>query len=168
MDAWTKANGDYERSYMAAKSAASAMADALLARGPSGVISKDSDFSRDELRLQHYRGTTYSLMWVDYPLEALTSTKEVLDYAVAGALYNSGAKIIEQKEIKLKSFPGRELRGESALGLPMWARIYLVGRRLFQLTVSGLNRPESVENARKFLESFELREEVQLESVPKP
>lgn len=113
-----------------------------------------------------FRGTTYALMWVDYPVEALTSTQEVLDHAVSGALYSFGASIEGQQDIEVNGFAGREIRAKTATSLPMRLRIYLVGRRLYQLSVSGLNRPASEGDASRYLESFALRSDLHFDVAP--
>ena len=137
-------------------------------RAHTSVQKADSTYGKIDTHFTTavFRGTTYSLMWVDYPVDAVSSERRALDYAVSGALFNTGAKLLEQTEIQIDGFPGRELRASGATDLPMWVRIYLVGRRLFQLTVSGPNRPEIEANARKFLDSFHLRDELRLEKTP--
>ena len=102
-------------------------------------------------------GVTYAVMYVDYPVEALTSTTEVLDLAVAGALDDFGVKRETQRGIRLDEFEGRALTGINPSGRPVFGRIYLVGRRLYRLSVSGLNRSADPADAARFLDSFELR-----------
>lgn len=103
---------------------------------------------------------TYAVMYVDYPVEALTTSAEVLDLAVKGALDDLGAKDATQQEIHLNGFDGRSFEAKNPSGQPVFGRIFLVGRRLYRLSVSGLNRPPNSNAAGRFLKSFELSHDV--------
>jgi hypothetical protein len=102
-------------------------------------------------------GVTYAVMHVDYPVEALTTTAEVLDLAVQGAAEDLGCKDATQKQVRLGEFRGRAFAGTNRSGRPVLGRVYLVGRRVYRLSVSGLNRSADPVAAARFFDSFELR-----------
>ena len=125
----------------------------------TNVQRAESDYGEHQVifTLSTLGGVTYAVMYVDYPVEALTSTAKVLDLAVEGALGDLGCKDATQKQVRLGEFEGRAFRCTNPGGRPVLARVYLVGRRLYRLSVSGLNRSADPVGASKFFDSFELR-----------
>ncbi len=106
--------------------------------------------------------SAYIVGYSDYPesLVRNSSADVMLDGARDGAVANVGGKLLNERRLTLQGYPGRELWIEAeAGGQPglVQARIYLVGRRLYQVLVAGSTTQFSESDAEFFLDSFELR-----------
>ena len=77
-----------------------------------------------------------------------------------GAVANVDGKLLNERRVTLQGHPGREMwvkaesNGEQGR---VHARIYLVGRRLYQMLVAGSEAQFSESDAEYFLDSFQLR-----------
>lgn len=95
----------------------------------------------------------------DYP-EFVVSSSDVgkmLDGARDGAVSNVDGTLLSENQIRLQGYPGRELwieadvDGEEGLAR---ARIFLVGRRMYQILVAGPKRQFPSQDAERCLNSF--------------
>ena len=105
-------------------------------------------------------GVTYSVMHVDLPVEALAKPKKLLAMTVQSAMKDLNSKLVVAREAKYEGFEGRAFEASNWRKRPVFGRIYVVGRRLYRLTVSGLNVSADREQATRFLDSFRLRLDV--------
>jgi hypothetical protein len=95
----------------------------------------------------------------DYPEFIVNSgdAGKMLDGARDGAVSNVSGKLLSESQIRLQGYPGRELWIEADVdgqdGLAR-ARIYLVGRRLYQILVAGPKNQFPNHDAERCLNSF--------------
>jgi hypothetical protein len=93
--------------------------------------------------------------------------RDILDGGVKGSLLNGLAKLTRHEEIKIDQFPGREFEyaGER-FNQPIVgsSRIYLVGQRMYQITVLRAPEVDAPSEITRFLDSFRLKTAV--ESAP--
>jgi hypothetical protein len=98
--------------------------------------------------------------YVDLPIpggEPEAKVRERLDAARAAALADANATLISEKDVTIGSGrPGREFTG-SGDGKHLRGRVYLVGARLYQVTVHGAEAFVGSPDATEFLNSFELQ-----------
>lgn len=103
------------------------------------------------------RDAAYLVMYSDYP-EIVTRAKPdaLLDGGRDGALANTKGKLIGEQNMSLDGFPGREIvievPGKGLLKL----RVFLVGRRMFQVMAVGTKEMIEHEDTAKYLTSFRL------------
>lgn len=101
----------------------------------------------------------FTASWADYPPAVLASDPEaVLDGARDGAAASVGGMVAEEIPIGLAGgYRGRQLRIESRVrASAITVRLYLVGRRLYQLLYVADGEGDAAARDR-FLASFELR-----------
>jgi len=99
--------------------------------------------------------------YADYPnaaRDAETSAK-VVSGARDGILRNTKGKLINDKEISLDKSAGRAFLIEQDGGQFFNVRVYLVGKRLYQLIVVGPKAEATGADADKYLASFKLAAE---------
>lgn len=105
-------------------------------------------------------GLGYLASWTDFPVDEKLLTPELqeklLDGGVQGAVSQTGGKLLEQSKIKLGGYPGRECRLQAPDGTEARNRIYLVGKRLIMLVVTGKKGTVTSKDADKFLGSLQL------------
>lgn len=100
---------------------------------------------------------SYVVSWTDLPAkEARKGTEQKrLDFAQGGAVSSSRGKLRSSTKRDLDGHPGRELiidgPGESSVRV----RLYVVGRRLYQVMAVGMGAAAS-RQALHFLDSFRL------------
>ena len=105
--------------------------------------------------------SAYIVSYADYPesLVRNNNTDVMLDGARDGAVANVDGKLLAERRITLQGYPGRELlveaQSKGVQGL-VRARVYLVGRRLYQMLVAGSEAQFSESDAEIFLNSFQL------------
>ena len=92
--------------------------------------------------------------------ETAEQTKARLDGAEAGAIKNVGGKLKDSKDVALgkQKHPGREFTATIAKPVEgeVRARIYLVGKRMYQVMVVGTKEYANSPAATAFLDSFRL------------
>lgn len=101
----------------------------------------------------------YMAAYADYPeaLVEMSSAEVMLDGAAAGAPRNVGGQLVDQQTITLDGHPGRALTIDvGAEGGRAEARFYMVGTRLYQIVVIGLQAQALDSRAARFLDSFHL------------
>jgi hypothetical protein len=111
--------------------------------------------------LVEYKGAGYLLNYADYPPEIVQDSPEdvILDGVSLGVVAQSGGTLISSAAIRLGEYTGRELEINSpAGGSVLMVRIYLVGTRIFQLSVVSELRVNNSEDLAQFFNSFELLE----------
>jgi hypothetical protein len=98
----------------------------------------------------------YAVAFVDYPKEAVASSKpdDLLDGARNGAVEKVKGKLESEEKITMNGFPGRELRIAAPGDLKLSARIYMVKARLYQTIVVAPKAKEVAGNTKRFLDSF--------------
>ena len=125
----------------------------------------DSDFGQTYLymyMLDNKDGFVYSASYVDYPLGVFQekSVAQILDDARDGAVRNVRGKLLSESSISIKKHPGREIMVESATGKAIVkAKIFLINHRLYNLNATASKEMSSSNNFRRFLDSFEIRED---------
>lgn len=97
----------------------------------------------------------------DYPNAASDSeqTERILDGVRRGVIRGTGATLISEKQKWIRGHPGREFTGSARVentDVKYTWRIYLVGRRLYQLAVATVADNASHPDVTKFLNSFDL------------
>ena len=103
----------------------------------------------------------YMLSYADYPNAATSPAQEqtVLDGVRDGVLRGAEAALVSETKMTLNGYPGREMRAKRMVeGTEMifsW-RLFLVGRRLYQLAVATTKADSESPEIRKFFLSFEL------------
>lgn len=103
----------------------------------------------------------YMVGYSDYPDTFLQSNTQdsLLDIACYGAVVNLKGNLVSRSVISINEHPGREMKIEQANGKTIYlTRLFLVGRRLYQVTVLTLKRKEISNDDKKFLDSFTLLE----------
>ena len=103
------------------------------------------------------KDSNFVVSFTDYPESDLKkgSLKKRLDQARDGALSSAGGKIREERDIKLKTHPGRHLVIEKDGEIIARMQLFAVKSRLYQVMVLGDVPAKEVE---VFLSSFELIE----------
>jgi len=97
----------------------------------------------------------------DYPNAADDSdeAERILDSVRNGVIRGASAQLVSEKSMRVKGHPGRELTGTARVEemdvIYTW-RIFLVNRRLYQLTAATLSTNANHPDLTKFLNSFEL------------
>jgi hypothetical protein len=79
------------------------------------------------------------------------STRDMLLKSLKGE-----KKVLADKDIKLGTYPGRELKVATEPGSVYWTRLYQVGPRYYQLIVSGPRDAATTKAAEKFFGSFKV------------
>jgi hypothetical protein len=79
------------------------------------------------------------------------STRDMLLKSLKGE-----KKVLADKDIKLGTYPGRELKVATEPGGIYWTRLYQVGPRYYQLIVSGPRDAATTKAAEKFFGSFKV------------
>jgi TonB family protein len=107
----------------------------------------------------------YGVIYADYPVpvDDPNVAKQVLDEGVKGAVAEVGAAILSVTEISLNGYPGRSFKEKLPNGSILKGKMYLVGRRMYQIAVT-LPKPDATPDggkadeqlADKFLDSFKL------------
>lgn len=98
----------------------------------------------------------------DYPADQVrrTGAAEVLKNAQGGALKSVNGKLKrDARPIKLGNHPGREFHFTGVLQqrkLNMTWRVYMVGNRMYQLGIVGVEREIPESDQKKFFDSFKL------------
>jgi hypothetical protein len=100
---------------------------------------------------------SYMVAYNDYPARMLRSVKpnDILTRVVRGALRDEDT-VESQKSLTLKQHPGRDLRAKIKNGLLYDSRFFLVGSRLYQISI--VSEPQAVrpEDRARFFNSFRL------------
>jgi hypothetical protein len=102
----------------------------------------------------------YSVNLADYPPEMIAAgdTQQMLDGARDGAVSNVNGELLDEKELTLSGYPGREFKVKvEDEGIVVRARIYLVNERLYVIQALSKERLASSEDIDKFLDSFQLK-----------
>ena len=104
---------------------------------------------------------SFMLSYADYPNAASTPENEqaVIDAVRDGVLRGTKSVLVVESKLTLNGHPGREMRATRMIeGTEMifsW-RIFLVGRRLYQLAVGTTKADSESPDIKKFFTSFEL------------
>lgn len=97
----------------------------------------------------------------DYPNDASDSAQaeRILDGVRDGVIRGSKTTLISEKQRWIRGYPGREFTGSGKVDgtdvIYSW-RVYLVGRRLYQLVAATLDNDAGHPDVTKFLDSFDL------------
>jgi hypothetical protein len=116
----------------------------------------------------------YLVAYSDLPPNvSIKNSKEmnqILTEVVSGFSQGARAKLLSQKSIKLKNFPGKEIRLQLDKKLTARARIYLVNKRLYQVVVATNQEQNLAKSIQGFLNSFRVRNDlaVAVSSTTKP
>lgn len=109
--------------------------------------------------------------YFDYPNTVVQDRTPdmILDGARDGAVANAQGKLLRELIISLDGHEGRELHIETAGGkATIKARIFIVGRRLYQEMVLTPKEETFSTNVNKFLDSFTLQHPKPKTHPPKP
>lgn len=112
-----------------------------------------------EVFLVDHGDVGYLISYADYP-QALVDespTDVILDGASLGAVSDSGGKLLTVTKISLGDHAGRELEISSPGGEAMIRlRLFLVGNRLYQISVLARVDVDVTEETARFFDSFQL------------
>ncbi|MDH4129953.1 MAG: hypothetical protein OEV44_14445 [Spirochaetota bacterium] len=99
----------------------------------------------------------FYVSYADYPLKYIekASSKKLLDNGRDGALNKVKGSLVSEKEISINKHPGRDIE-ILAKSLKLYARLYIVNNRLYQLIAIAPNKNVSVLEIKKFQKSFKL------------
>ncbi len=103
----------------------------------------------------------FAVMYADHPVEPKDAGQREsrLDVIRDGVLKSLGGKLISEKKIRLYGYPGREFTvkktEQGSEDIYQW-RIFLVGRRVYQLAVATERKDSGSNDVTKFLTSFDL------------
>ncbi|MCK4576533.1 hypothetical protein KAU34_09015 [candidate division WOR-3 bacterium] len=103
----------------------------------------------------------YLVGYSDYPNTFVQSNTQdsLLNIACYGAVLNLKGNLVSKRVISINEYPGREMTIEQADGEIIYlTRLFLVGGRLYQVTILTLKRKEISNDDKKFLDSFKLIE----------
>ncbi len=106
--------------------------------------------------------TWYGVQYSDYPESYMqeNTPEGILDRTRRACEMGLEAKFVGETEITLGEYPGRELTFKQSAGLIIVkTRIFVVGNRVYQITVRVPNRDAALKNAMEYLDSFKLLEE---------
>ena len=101
----------------------------------------------------------YVVAYSDYPMDVIQSygTQIILDGARNAAVTNTGGTLLDEQEIEIEGYPGRQIKVQSPDGEGIaQARMYLVGTRLYQIYVASPSTEANSQDISKYLESFTL------------
>jgi len=104
-------------------------------------------------------GFTYLVVYNEMPEWNPEDADYIFDQARDGGIASLNGKLISEKDIRLDSHPGREIKLNNSKGLYYRSRMYLVEDRFFQISVTTLEKEAASSNIAKFLNSFELLSE---------
>ena len=126
---------------------------------------KDVDTAVGTLKLHLFSASTdtgyFLVSYGDYPSAPadLNDAESVLNGVRDGIVNGSTSELVSEKKISLYSYPGREIVTKKATQGDVivfkW-RIYLVGRRLYQIAVGTTQKDAEMPDVNKFLTSFDL------------
>lgn len=106
-----------------------------------------------------YLDSWFSVQYADYPDKYVQqrSPQEMLDDAQGACIVGLQSKLISQQDISLNQYPGRDLTLQNTAGtLVIKARLFLVGNRIYQVTVRTIPKTENLKYVLEFLNSFKL------------
>ena len=103
----------------------------------------------------------FMLSYADYPNEVSNATQQetVLDGVRGGVLKGLEAELMSETKVTLKGHPGREFRAKKMSGdseLVFSWKMFLVGRRLYQMGVATTKADAESADIQKFFTSFQL------------
>ncbi len=105
----------------------------------------------------------YMVAYCDYPALVLNAnTEHLFDLAIKGGIAGmaakgaEGARVIQQKSIHWKGFPGRHAEFDIPGKGKAVVRCYLVRQRIYILMVGGAEVDDAAPDMRKFFDSFAL------------
>lgn len=113
-----------------------------------------------EFFMVEQKDMAYSLNYADYPADIVAASDAgmMLNGARMGAVSNVNGELLDEKEITLDGYPGREIRIEiDEDDIIVRARFYLVENRLYVVQALSKKSKASSEEIDEFLDSFELR-----------
>lgn len=106
----------------------------------------------------------FALWYADLPTESISNQEEINSHYnyIRDGLVQSNLKLVTEREVKLGKTLGREIIFTSPEGITFKTRLYLIGKRQFQLITTFDSPPkgsaETEKDANKFLESFQFTE----------
>ena len=102
-------------------------------------------------------GDYYGLGYAEVEGLESKSATDILNSARDGAIKNVQGSLIDEKQVMVQGFPGREIRAHARKNSFLDARLLLVKNQLYMLIVaSGGGRTRDDKNIRRFFDSFEL------------
>lgn len=103
-------------------------------------------------------GRSYMASYTDLPASASGFTpKQLLDSTRDGAATSSGGELVEEQEITLGQYPGRDFTlNVELLKNSIRQRAFLVGPRLYQIVTTGPGDDVNSADADRFFNSFRL------------
>lgn len=115
-------------------------------------------------------GDVYQITFSELPpLVVKNNTPEQICYSgINEVVQKAQGKIIHNKAISYEGYPGSEIIVNSAKGLLIVIRSYLVSNRLYRLTLIGPANDEIVDKAADFLSSFKLTKNTERAATTPP
>jgi hypothetical protein len=105
----------------------------------------------------------YGIIFTEYPEGTIhsdnkESLKSIFDGAVNGAVENMKGKLLSQKEIEMKGFPGREFKCDFQNGVAIVTmRAYLVKNKMLSLQTICDPKKEGNAASKHFFASFDIK-----------
>lgn len=135
---------------------------------PPEPATRDVDTAVGKLALYSFGSsnnvTHVMISYADYPTQPSNAVQyeKVLDGVRDGVIKGLEADLISETQIILRSHPGRELRAKKMFGdveIVFTWKIYLVGRRLYQMGAATTKADAEVPDVQTFFNSFQLIEQ---------
>ena len=130
-----------------------------------GTLDVDTNFGKVSLYTFSSSSQVAQLVmsYADYPREPsdVAQYEKVLDGVRDGVLKGLKADLISETRVVLKNHPGRELRAKKMSGeveIVFTWKMYLVGRRLYQLGAATTKADAEAPDLQRFFNSFQLME----------
>ncbi len=101
----------------------------------------------------------YAVAYSDIPANRSLNSGEInqlLSNVASGFSRSAGGRLLSQQNIRLGSFPGREIRLQLEQGVIARGRIYLVNKRLYQIVVVTNKETSLTRSINGFFNSFKL------------
>ena len=104
-------------------------------------------------------GFGYSAIYADYPNNLIQAypADVILGGISFGVISQSAGELLSSAEITFNDYPGKALDIASPVGdSVLMVRLYLVGNRIYQLSVVSVSARINDENVNRFFDSFRL------------
>lgn len=132
------------------------------------LVTRDVDTAVGKLALYTFGSSNkvaqVVISYADYPTvpNNVAQNERVLDGVRDGVLKGLEGDLISETRVILKGYPGRELRARKMFGdveIVFTWKMYLVGRRLYQMGAATTKADVDVPDVQRFFNSFQLLEE---------
>ncbi|HCA93742.1 MAG TPA: hypothetical protein DEP38_03445 [Cyanobacteria bacterium UBA9226] len=109
--------------------------------------------------VQRRNEANYLVIYTDLPSKTIENDKdieELFDGIVEGFQRRTRGELVNEENITLNNFPGREFKMELSGNITARSRVYLVNQRLYQLVVVTPREEDLPQSIQGFLDSFQV------------